>query len=407
MHWVYILNCEDGYYYVGETTRLFRRFWEHGEGAGGANTKKYKPESLAAIYKVSTLGKFFSYCESIDSGIRDGEIFDNFNVNAEEKYNHLIMENNIAECLMQNKPDVWEKIRGGTYTQFNKKYTYPNNKSAKEIPLCDCGVPCDIKKAKNNTYLYFRCPKKNMWDGIKKEFNTTPPCKFFMKYMKDQDLSLASNNENTPPTSLIKNKKNNQIILPTITVPVNTEQLDTTSIDPIDILVIPEASVDDINEPVNTVSEDDSNTHSQDIILIANQYSILELERKKLTGEYIILEMKQKKLMEESDILITEKRKVFYEWKMIEIEKRKLENNKYLFSLDKSNFEKDKLASKREIEDELALIELNNKNIVCNKNIIDRERKIQEIGCNELDMERHNYMLQQRIAEMKKAHVDE
>ena len=29
MHWIYISECNDGTYYVGETTRLYRRFWEH------------------------------------------------------------------------------------------------------------------------------------------------------------------------------------------------------------------------------------------------------------------------------------------------------------------------------------------------------------------------------------------
>ena len=34
MRWVYILRCEDDY--VGETTRLYRRFWEHQSVNGGS-----------------------------------------------------------------------------------------------------------------------------------------------------------------------------------------------------------------------------------------------------------------------------------------------------------------------------------------------------------------------------------
>lgn len=34
MHWVYILLCDDDYYYVGETSRLYRRLWEHQGGIG-------------------------------------------------------------------------------------------------------------------------------------------------------------------------------------------------------------------------------------------------------------------------------------------------------------------------------------------------------------------------------------
>jgi predicted GIY-YIG superfamily endonuclease len=51
MKWVYILKCKDGYYYVGETTRLYRRFWEHFSGLGAINTTVYKPEKVVAIYK--------------------------------------------------------------------------------------------------------------------------------------------------------------------------------------------------------------------------------------------------------------------------------------------------------------------------------------------------------------------
>ena len=61
MRWVYILKCSDDYYYVGETKRLYRRFWEHQEGIGGINTTTYIPEGIVSIYKVSTLGKFFEY----------------------------------------------------------------------------------------------------------------------------------------------------------------------------------------------------------------------------------------------------------------------------------------------------------------------------------------------------------
>ena len=37
MYWIYILKCEDDVYYVGQTSRLYRRFWEHQDGRGGLN----------------------------------------------------------------------------------------------------------------------------------------------------------------------------------------------------------------------------------------------------------------------------------------------------------------------------------------------------------------------------------
>ena len=61
MKWIYILKCENNYYYVGQTSRLFRRFWEHLGGIGGLNTSIYPPENIIAIYRVNRLGKFFDY----------------------------------------------------------------------------------------------------------------------------------------------------------------------------------------------------------------------------------------------------------------------------------------------------------------------------------------------------------
>ena len=61
MYWIYILRCEDDIYYVGQTSRLYRRFWEHQDGKGGVNTSIYIPEEIVAIYKVSNILKFIDY----------------------------------------------------------------------------------------------------------------------------------------------------------------------------------------------------------------------------------------------------------------------------------------------------------------------------------------------------------
>ena len=50
MRWIYILKCSEDYenniYYIGQTKRLYRRFWEHDGGKGGVNTSIYKPEEF-------------------------------------------------------------------------------------------------------------------------------------------------------------------------------------------------------------------------------------------------------------------------------------------------------------------------------------------------------------------------
>ena len=194
MHWVYILRCEDDYYYVGETRRLYRRFWEHQAGIGGLNTSTYSPEEIVAIYKVNTICKFMDYNKYVNK-ILDGIWYENYKGfklrdfnedNEDDDYDNLCAENNIAECLMIHKKDEWNKIRGGKYIKFDIEYKYPDNNYIKDLPLCKCGLPCDIRKNENKNYLYFRCAKKN----IREEINIVDEsCNFFMEYTKDKQLT--------------------------------------------------------------------------------------------------------------------------------------------------------------------------------------------------------------------------
>ena len=201
---IYILSCENDYYYVGETKRLYRRFWEHQDGLGGLNTSTYKPIKIIAIYKVNTICKFLDYNNYVNQ-IINGTWHTNykhfklkyFNDECEENHNgNLYAENNITECLMIHNKDKWNKIRGGKYTRFDIKYNYPVNDYIKDLPLCNCGLPCDIKKNEDKNFLYFRCAKKNIWDKLIKEFDIdNKPCNFFIEYIKDKTLKLEENNK--------------------------------------------------------------------------------------------------------------------------------------------------------------------------------------------------------------------
>ncbi len=216
MHWVYILKCEDNYYYVGETTRLYRRFWEHGEGFGGLNTQLFKPEKIVAIYKVNTLGKFIEYNNNVIDTINKNYTVYNqngynkwllkkFNDDDNKYYDHLEAENNITECLMINNEYNWRKIRGGQYTRFTIEYDFPTNEYIKELPLCNCGLPCDIKKNEDKEYLFFRCAKKNMWDGFKEQFDIDEePCKFYEEYKKDLQFRMEEVNKSQTLKELFK-----------------------------------------------------------------------------------------------------------------------------------------------------------------------------------------------------------
>lgn len=52
MYYTYILKCEDGTYYTGITTDVFRRFSEHKSGGrlSAKYTKRHKPVSIEAVW---------------------------------------------------------------------------------------------------------------------------------------------------------------------------------------------------------------------------------------------------------------------------------------------------------------------------------------------------------------------
>jgi hypothetical protein len=206
MRWVYILKCTNDFYYIGETSRLYRRFWEHNSGKGGVNTSTYEPENIIAIYNLERLGKFFNYNLKVNNNDystnyniyfnRGGiiEIFNdnNNNVNNEDdEYTNLTVENNITEKMMLNNKKNWKKIRGGKYVRLDVEYNFPTNEIVKDLPNCKCKLPCDIKKNEKDNYLYFRCAKKNIWEEMREIFNIDEePCDFFMKYTKDNNYKI-------------------------------------------------------------------------------------------------------------------------------------------------------------------------------------------------------------------------
>ena len=214
MKWIYILRCEDNIYYIGQTKRLYRRFWEHQDGKGGKNTYIYSPEAIVAIYKLSDIVKFIDYNDHVKKILSniwhtvyekwklhnfdndDDNDNDNDNYYHENQEDNFNAENNIAECMMIHNKDNWKNIRGGKYIRFDCQYKFPNNEYIKELPLCKCGLPCDIKKHLNKERLYFRCAKKNMWDDFKENFDIEvqyEPCNFYQEYLIDIELIIQAN----------------------------------------------------------------------------------------------------------------------------------------------------------------------------------------------------------------------
>ncbi|GAA3833555.1 GIY-YIG nuclease family protein [Nocardioides panacisoli] len=61
MAWTYIVECADGSYYVGSTTDLDRRIWEHNEGVGAAYTRRRRPVELVWCAQFARVDEAFAF----------------------------------------------------------------------------------------------------------------------------------------------------------------------------------------------------------------------------------------------------------------------------------------------------------------------------------------------------------
>jgi predicted GIY-YIG superfamily endonuclease len=213
VHWVYVLECEDDYLYVGETTRLFRRFNEHLRSRGGSNTINHKPQKLIGLYKVNENYSFLRYRNTIKSGEYNRFILDDW----ENDGDNLLIENHITERFLYERREndyyggglEWYKVRGGKYTRKTLDDTVATYKWASEKegrtciarnpvesipidtivdrPLCKCWCPSEVKLSKDKTKIYFVCALKNVWGGFCSDLQVDTPCDFWQLYTDDKE----------------------------------------------------------------------------------------------------------------------------------------------------------------------------------------------------------------------------
>jgi putative endonuclease len=60
MAWMYIVECSDGSYYVGSTTDLERRIWEHNEGVGAKYTARRRLVKLALAVEFDSIAEAYA-----------------------------------------------------------------------------------------------------------------------------------------------------------------------------------------------------------------------------------------------------------------------------------------------------------------------------------------------------------
>ena len=195
VHWVYVLECEDRYIYIGETTRLYRRFSEHQRGGGAVNTHEHKPEKLIALYKVSENASFLDYRNSILRNIYDKGIIrlwgddDSANLEVENHFTEIYMyqRNKIDDEDFMYDDGNWQKVKGGKYTK--EIWANPTLKMNKQLiidrPNCHCLIPSEVKISRDKKTIYFVCALKNKWEDFYQDLETDEPCDFYKVYSDD------------------------------------------------------------------------------------------------------------------------------------------------------------------------------------------------------------------------------
>ena len=188
MHWIYILRCDKNIIYVGETTRLYRRLLEHKTGKGSATTSEFEPYTLMGIYKLIKSGLTF------DSPIHK-DIYEKGFINENKSWG-LELENEITLMYMKAMNTKWDNVYGGKYHVGYRTVDNPSNNIKLFRPYCKCKIPADINIFNNKKY--WRCCKKNCWDGLNDflenslEFLPLEPCNFYKEYKDNEEYVCES-----------------------------------------------------------------------------------------------------------------------------------------------------------------------------------------------------------------------
>jgi predicted GIY-YIG superfamily endonuclease len=212
VHWVYVLECEDDYLYVGETINLFKRFNQHLRGAGSSNTSKHCPEKLIGLYNIANNESFRRYRNAVRSNEYNPFLLDAW---GQETGDYLGFENHITERFLYERKEndsygsghEWYKVRGGKYTRSTMddivlQYKWASEREGRimyarnpvadipiekivDRPLCKCDCPSEVKLSKDKKTIYFVCALKNLFIDSFIGLYIPKPCDFWSVYNED------------------------------------------------------------------------------------------------------------------------------------------------------------------------------------------------------------------------------
>lgn len=184
MHWVYVLrSSESGDIYIGETTRLYRRWLEHERGKC-KTTSNNNYDTIIGLYSVSNNCLFMEYRDQmVNSNFGAFSCRKYWQFTEENKQKALLLERHIAErYIVDRGVEKSYTIYGSFYLNDEKCENFYFSERCKNYvrdrPLCHCSYPCEIKMKNDQSKLYFKCPIPGWIEG----FSTNEPCNFYQEF---------------------------------------------------------------------------------------------------------------------------------------------------------------------------------------------------------------------------------
>ena len=188
-HWVYIIECDYDFLYVGITPTLPRNLSLH--------VSHLNPRSIVALYHIGNNQNVMDYCFSHKNQTVNYTIY----TTIQDKHTHITQHwnsddlplskdflNFITEKCMMIKGDRWWKVFGGVaLLQLHSKERLHQLNCR---PTCYCNLPCEVAKTRDNE-LYYACPKKNIQPDYFTAFPfpTSPQCNFYQPCQMEHSIS--------------------------------------------------------------------------------------------------------------------------------------------------------------------------------------------------------------------------
>ena len=201
MYWIYVLKCENEFYYVGMTQHLYKRLAKHASGDASKNTNENKVIEIIGLYRGNVNYKFNKYLKEFISYVplREDKLYSilqNFDYDTNMcKEDIEKVENYITEHM--HVSSIYNNVRGGKYLK-GEKCDVIHTDIYNSRPMCNCKLPAEIQKrtVSGKVKFYFVCPLNNVWNNMRNEFKLIPigkKCCFFKEYLDDIEVRIGYN----------------------------------------------------------------------------------------------------------------------------------------------------------------------------------------------------------------------